>query len=75
MSMQDAPQGQEKQTMQTDARIADPDAFYEALLAAHEGLSDEESNDLDARLVLLLANQVGDLQVLLDCIAEARQTA
>lgn len=58
--------------MQTDARIADPDAFYEALLAAHEGLSDEESNDLDARLVLLLANQVGDLRVLLDCIAEAR---
>ena len=40
--------------------IADPDGFYEAWVAAHEGLSDAESADLDARLVLLLANQVGD---------------
>ena len=40
--------------------MADPDGFYEAWVAAHEGLSDEESADLDARLVLLLANQVGD---------------
>ena len=37
------------------------DDFYEALLAAHEGLSFEESAALNARLVLLLANQVGDL--------------
>jgi len=59
--------------MRTDANMADPDGFYEAWVAAHEGLSDEESNDLDARLVLLLANQVGDTQVLLACIAEARE--
>ena len=59
--------------MRTDANMADPDGFYEAWVAAHEGLSDEESNDLDARLVLLLANQVGDPQVLLACIAEARE--
>ena len=58
--------------MKTDANIADPDGFYEAWIAAHEGLSDEESADLDARLVLLLANQVGDQEVLLDCIAAAR---
>jgi len=62
-----------KPVMRTDARMADPDGFYEAWVAAHEGLSDEESNDLDARLVLLLANQVGDPQVLLACIAEARE--
>ena len=51
--------------MKTEPNIADPDGFYEAWVAAHEGLSDAESADLDARLVLLLANQ-------LDCIAAAR---
>jgi len=58
--------------MRSDPNIADPDGFYEAWIAAHEGLSDAESADLDARLVLLLANQVGDTAVLLDCITAAR---
>jgi hypothetical protein len=58
--------------MKSAPNIADPDRFYEAWVAAHEGLSDAESADLDARLVLLIANQLGDLQVLLDCIAAAR---
>jgi len=58
--------------MNTAPHIADPDAFYAAWIAAHEGLDEGASADLDARLVLLLANQVGDLQVLLDCIAAAR---
>jgi hypothetical protein len=61
--------------MKTDANIPDPDGFYEAWVAAHEGLSDAESADLDARLVLLLANQVGDQAVLLACIAAARAAA
>lgn len=58
--------------LKTGANIPDSDGFYAAWVAAHEGLSDAESNDLDARLVLLLANQVGDQKVLLECIAEAR---
>lgn len=58
--------------MSDNLNIADPDAFYEALIAAHEGLSDEDSNRLNARLVLLLANRVGDNRVLADCIAAAR---
>jgi len=58
--------------MRTDPNIPDPDGFYAALVAAHEGLSDAESAALNARLVLLLANQVGDRQVLADCIAAAR---
>jgi hypothetical protein len=58
--------------MRTDANVPDPDGFYEAWLAAHEGLSDAESADLDTRLVLLLANQIGDQAVLLACIAAAR---
>lgn len=59
--------------MRSDLNIADPDAFYEALIAAHEGLSDEQSNLLSARLVLLLANQVGDAATLSACIAAARE--
>ena len=58
--------------MKTEPNIADPDGFYEAWVTAHEGLSAAESADLDARLVLLLANQVGDMKVLLDCIGAAR---
>ena len=58
--------------MKTQPNIADPDGFYAAWLEAHDGLSDAESADLDARLVLLLANQLGDQQTLLDCIAAAR---
>lgn len=48
------------------------DAFYEALLAAHEGLDDADSAALDARLVLILANQVGDIGVLREALAAAR---
>lgn len=59
--------------MKSEPNITDADAFYEAWVAAHEGLGDGESAALDARLVLLLANQVGDLQALLDCIAAARR--
>ncbi|MCZ8096817.1 MAG: DUF2783 domain-containing protein, partial [Burkholderiales bacterium] len=41
-----------------------PDDFYEALIAAHRGLDDAASVALNCRLVLLLANQVADLDVL-----------
>ena len=57
--------------MRTDPNIADPDGFYAALVAAHEGLTDAQSAELNARLVFLLANQVGDQRVLLDCVAAA----
>lgn len=55
-----------------DNFAGEADAFYEALLAAHRGLSDADSAALDARLVLILANQVGDLAVLREALAEAR---
>jgi len=57
--------------MITEPRIPDPDGFYAALLAAHEGLDEAQSADLNARLVLLLANQCGDPAVLLACIRAA----
>ncbi|MDO9439117.1 DUF2783 domain-containing protein [Hydrogenophaga sp.] len=57
--------------MNTELRIPDPDGFYAALLAAHEGRTDAQSADLNARLVLLLANQCADQGVLLACIQAA----
>ncbi|MDH3740571.1 MAG: DUF2783 domain-containing protein [Hyphomicrobiales bacterium] len=49
------------------------DDFYEALMAAHEGLTLEQSAKLNARLVLLLANQVGDAQMLTAALKKARE--
>jgi Protein of unknown function (DUF2783) len=59
--------------MKSAPNIPDPDGFYEALVNAHENLSENDSTALNARLVLLLANQVGDQNVLLECIAAARE--
>jgi hypothetical protein len=50
------------------------DDFYEALIRAHEGLSDAESLRLNARLVLILANHIGDFTVLQEAIALARHS-
>lgn len=52
--------------------IPDPDAFYAALMDAHRDLSPDESRKLDAKLVLILANHIGDMRVLLDAIALAK---
>jgi hypothetical protein len=59
--------------MKTTFHFQDGDGFYEQLLDAHQNLSKEESDLLNARLILLLANQIGDAKVLKDCIAAARQ--
>lgn len=40
------------------------DAFYEMLMEAHLGLAEDESHALNARLVLLMANRIGDLETL-----------
>ncbi|MEO5669872.1 MAG: DUF2783 domain-containing protein [Ramlibacter sp.] len=58
--------------MKTALHLQDADGFYEKLLDAHLGLSKEQSDLLNARLILLLANQVGDAKVLEQCIAAAR---
>lgn len=49
------------------------DDFYAALMAAHEGLTPEESTRLNARLVLILANLVGDLETLRQALAAAKR--
>lgn len=55
-----------------DPNIADPDGFYEALINTHQGLSDEESERLNARLILILANHVGDRAILDEALERAR---
>ncbi|MBL3595534.1 DUF2783 domain-containing protein [Rhodovulum sulfidophilum] len=56
----------------TDPNLPDPDGFYAELLAAHRGLSDPESQALNARLILILANHVGDRKALTEALALAR---
>ncbi len=50
--------------LRTQPNIPEPDGFYADLIAAHEGLSDDESAAFNARLILLLANHIGDRDVL-----------
>lgn len=49
------------------------DDFYEALIETHRDLSDEQSQLLNAKLILILANQVGDIAVLKEALALARE--
>ena len=59
----------------TTPNIAAPDDFYAALLAAHDGLTQDQSEALNARLVLILSNHVGDREVLDAALALARDPA
>jgi hypothetical protein len=58
--------------MNTHNQLQDADTFYEQLLDAHVGLTREQSELLNARLILLLANQIGDTRVLAECIAASK---
>ncbi len=60
-------------TLVTENRLADPDGFYEALIDTHRDLTAEQSSMVNAKLVLLLANHVGDMEVLRDALALARK--
>lgn len=55
-------------------RFADPDAAYRMLIEAHRGLSDSDSADLNARLILILANQIGDLSTLREAVELAQDS-
>lgn len=56
----------------TTSQFADPDTAYVTLVEARRGLTDAEAALLDAKLVLILANHIGDLQVLKEAIALAK---
>jgi hypothetical protein len=59
--------------LKTDPNLTAPDEFYEALIEMHRGLTEAQSARANAKLILLLANQIGDLAVLRAAIAKARE--
>jgi len=63
---------QRQQHLNTAPNLEAPDDFYEALIEAHQGLSAEESNAYNARLVLVLANHIGSLAVLREALDAAK---
>ncbi len=56
------------QKLRTEPRIEDPDDFYARLINLHEGLNSSESNSLNCKLILLMANHIGDREVLLEVL-------
>lgn len=58
-----------------DARIAHPDDFYDELIGSQRDLSDDEAALMNAKLVLTLANHIGDRQVLRQALALCRPAA
>ena len=57
----------------TDPNLPRPDDFYEALIAMHRGLDEQASALCNAKLILLLANHIGDHDVLVAAMAAARE--
>ena len=60
--------------LQREANSKDPDGLYAAIIEAHAGLADADSAALNARLVLLLANHIGEESVLREALSAARKS-
>jgi len=60
--------------LRTHANVGDPDGFYARLIELHEGLTPEQSHKLNAKLILMLANHIGDQEVLDEICAYIRTT-
>ncbi|WP_342069727.1 DUF2783 domain-containing protein [Yoonia algicola] len=58
--------------LNTDPNIAEPDDFYADLIAAHNEKTDDESAAFNARLILILANHIGDREVFQEALSAAR---
>jgi len=59
--------------LSTSSNFARPDDAFRAIVEAHRGLSDAQSADFDAALVLILANHIGDIEVLREAITLAKR--
>ena len=59
--------------LSTDSNFSKPDDAFRAIVEAHRGLSEAQSADLNAALVLILANHIGDLGVLREAIELAKR--
>ena len=60
--------------LKRDPNVEDPDRLYAIIIDAHNGLTDADSVALNARLVLLLANHIGDEAVLREALEVARKS-
>ncbi len=58
----------------TQLRISNPDDFYESILESHQDLSDDESRQLNAQLILILANHIGRKEILDEALLIARES-
>ena len=54
--------------LRTEPGVAGPDDFYARLIELHEGLSSEESHKINAKVILMLANHIGDTDVLYEVL-------
>ena len=59
--------------LSTSSNFAKPDDAFRAIVEAHRGLSEEQSADFDAALILILANHIGDIEVLREAITLAKR--
>ncbi|WP_395459132.1 DUF2783 domain-containing protein [Azospirillum melinis] len=59
--------------LMTEQRFASPDDVYQLLIDSHRDLTPEQSTRLNAKLILLLANHIGDAEVLAEALRVARQ--
>lgn len=59
-------------TLNTEPNLPAPDDFYEALIALHNDLTPDQSRSTNAKLILLLANHIGDQSILRAALAKAR---
>jgi len=59
--------------LSTNSNFARPDDAFRAIVEAHRNLTDEQSADFDAALVLILANHIGDIEVLREAIGLAKR--
>jgi hypothetical protein len=60
-------------TLNLEPNIGSPDDFYQELIELHRDLTDEQSATVNATLILLLANHIGDMEVLRTAMAAARE--
>ena len=60
-------------SLNIEPNVVAPDDIYQALIDLHRDLSDEQSELVNARLILLLANHIGDLEVLREAMRRARE--
>ncbi|WP_417820984.1 DUF2783 domain-containing protein [Terasakiella sp.] len=60
-------------SLNTNANIERPDDFYQELIDLHRDLSEEQSRELNAKLILLLANHIGDMAILSEAMKAAKK--